>query len=257
MQIQNDIWKKKNLIWEFAIGDLKVRYRNSVLGFFWTILEPLLILSVLYFVFTNIFQSDIEYFALYLLLGLLLWNVVVRGTQIGMSSLTSRSHILTLIQIPILIPPISASITSLIMLAFELVVLVMFMVAFQFIPPVTILILPLVIVLEFILVLGLSLPLSVLNVKFKDIQFIWGVILTAGFFLSPIFYSIDKLPKEIQSIIIFNPMVPILNIARDVTLYGKIPSIDEVAILIFVVLSIFGMGYMGFRILGKKILEEL
>jgi len=74
--IYSEVWEKRSLIWTFAISDLKLRYRNSVLGFVWTFLEPLLLLLVLYVVFTNIFKADIEHFPLYLLLGLILWQMM-------------------------------------------------------------------------------------------------------------------------------------------------------------------------------------
>jgi len=254
---KNDFWGKKSIIWNFAITDLKLRYKNSVLGFAWTFLEPLLLLSVLYIVFTNVFESTIEYFPLYLLQGIILYNMLAKGTQIGVNSIQAKSQILTQIKTPMEFPPISASITALIMLAFELIVFGMFLVAFQFIPPVTIVVLPLVIMLEFILILGLALPLSVLNVKYKDVQFIWGVIIHAGFFLTPIFYSIDILPQQVQSILIYSPMVQIVNIAHDATLYGILPTLENIVIALGMTFLVFGIGYGIFRKFSSRIVEEL
>jgi len=253
----NSVWNKRSIIWDFAVTDLKLRYRNSVLGFAWTILEPLLILTVLYVVFTNIFESTIEHYPLYLLLGLIMWNMAVRGTQIGINSTLSRGPILTQINIPTEIPPISASITALFMLCFEMIVFAMFMIAFQIIPTWTLIILPFIIGLEFLLVLGLALPLSVVNIKFRDMQFIWGIIIHAGFFLTPIFYSLDILPEKIQAIIVFNPMVQILNIARDVTIYGELPSIEEFGIPVLMTFLIFTIGYGIYKKASNRIIEEL
>lgn len=255
--MKNELWSRRSLIWDFAILDLKVRYRNSVLGFVWTFLEPLLLLSILYVVFTNVFKSQIEFFPLYLLLGLIMWNMFVRGTQMSLSSILSRGGILSQIHIPIEIPPISACLTSTIMLTFEITVLGIFMVAFKFIPPLTIVILPLVIILEFFLVLGLSLPLSVLNVRFRDIQFVWSVILQAGFFLTPIFYKVDILPQWLQSILHFNPMAQILNFAHDAALYGKLPTGNDMVIASMTTLIIFLVGYTIFRKLSSRVIEEL
>jgi len=257
VKTKSEFWQKKHLIWDFAVADLKLRYRNSILGFFWTLLEPLLILSVLYIVFTNVFESEIEYFPLYLLLGLIMWNMVVRGTLMAQSSLITRAGIFTSIKIPVSFPPLGSSITSLIMFCFELVVLGMFFIWFNFIPPLTILLLPLILGLEFVLILGLSLPLSVLNVKIKDTQFVWTIILTAGFFLSPIFYKIEILPDKIQSLIKLNPMVGILNAARDVSLYGNLPAMEDLLFSILITAIIFVIGYMIFRKYSTKIVEEL
>jgi lipopolysaccharide transport system permease protein len=257
MFTSNEIWQKKSLIWDFALANLKIRYRNSVLGFFWTFLEPLLLLSVLYVVFTNVFQTQIEHFPLYLLLGLIIWNMLVRGTQFALDSTLSRGSLLTQIHIPNEIPPISSAVTSLLMLVLEMIVFGIFLVAFSFVTPLTIIVLPLIICLNFFLVLGLSLPLSVLNVRFRDTQFVWGVVLHAGFFLSPIFYKIEILPDQIQKIIVLNPMVHILNFARDVALYGTIPKSEEVLLAIGIVSIVFIIGYAIFRKISPRVLEEI
>lgn len=250
-------WEKKSLIWTFAISDLKTRYRNSALGFFWNFLEPLLLLTVLYVVFTNIFNNEIEHFPLYLLLGLIMWNMVVKGTQISLSSILQRESILTQIYVPPSIPAISASLTALIMLSFEMIIFGIFLIAFQFIPPVTILILPLIIITEFILVLGLALPLSVLNAKFRDVQYIWGILLHAGFFIHPIFYKIEILPEIIQQVIVYSPLVQILNISRDVSLYGQLPAINEVVLMLSITLLILLTGIGIFKKFSVNLIEEL
>ncbi|MGI0011638.1 MAG: ABC transporter permease [Nitrosopumilaceae archaeon] len=255
--IYREIWNKRSLIYNFAVADLKIRYRNSILGFLWNFLEPLLMLGVLYIVFTNIFNSQIEHFALYILLGLILWNMFAKGTTIGLNSILSRSSILKQIYFPREITSLSSAITALIMLCFELMVFVIFMIAFQFIPPATIIFLPLVILLEFILVAGLSLPLSVLNVRYRDIQFIWTVIVQAGFFLTPIFYKFEVIPEYFRNILYFNPMVQIVNIAHDATLYNIAPTIESIELATVTTLLIFGLSYATFRKLQVRTIEEL
>jgi lipopolysaccharide transport system permease protein len=247
----------KSIIWDFAVTDLKIRYRNSILGFLWTILEPLLFLSVLYVVFTNIFENKIEYFALYLLLGIIMWNMLVRGTQMGIHGIISRSGLLTKIYIPAFIPAVSATVTALIMFTLEMTILGVFMVAFQFIPPYTIIIFPLIIVLETILIVGLNLPLSVINVRVRDIQFIWNIILHAGFFLHPVFYKMEILPKEIQDILQYSPMVKILDFAHDAVLYGKLPTTQDWIIAILGVLIVLCLGFLIFKKFSARIMEEI
>ena len=87
--------ENKSLIMTFALGDLKNRYRNSVFGFFWSILEPLILLSVLYFVFSSLFKPGIENFAIYLLLGLIMWNFISKSTSMALQSITSRAGVLS------------------------------------------------------------------------------------------------------------------------------------------------------------------
>lgn len=254
---RSEVWQKRSLIWDFAISNLKIKYRNSVLGFIWSFLEPLLLLTVLYIVFTNVFKSTIEYFPLYLLLGLIIWNMFVNGTKLSIDSVLARGPLLQQIHIPNEIPPISSAITSLLMISLEMIIFGIFLVAFQFVPPYTIVILPLIVLLNFFLVLGVSLPLSLLNVKFRDTRFIWGVILHAGFFLNPIFYKIEILPQEIQSILAFSPMVHILNFARDATLYGTLPTAENIILAVGITVLIFGVGFGIFKKLSPRIIEEL
>ena len=253
----SDLKNTRKLVMNFAIMDFKIRYKNSGLGFLWSFLEPLLYLGVLYVVFTNIFKNDIPDFPLFLLLGLILYNMFQKGTDLGTSSITSKGHWFTQMYISRQIPAISASVTVAMMLILELVVFAGFMVIFQFTPTLTILYLPLILVLEFILIIGLCLPLSVLNVKYKDTQFIWKVVLQAGFFLTPIFYQTSILPQIAQDVLKYSPMVHILNMARDVTLYDTIPSHEEVFLGIGSTLVVFVIGYAIFHKYKKRITEEL
>jgi ABC-type polysaccharide/polyol phosphate export permease len=164
---------------------------------------------------------------------------------------------MTQIYFPRSIPGLSAGITAAIMLIFELMVLGIFMAAFQFTPTITILLLPLILGLQLLLVLGVALPLSVLNVKFKDTEFIWGVVVHAGFFLTPIFYQFDMLPQAIQDVLQFSPMVQVLTMAHHVVLYGILPSVNTVLYSVGSILGITAIGYLIFRKYQARIAEEM
>ena len=255
--IGQEMWQMRGIISSFAISDIKIRYRNSILGVVWSFVEPLLLLGVLFFVFSTMFKFEIPNFPIYLLLGIVTWNFLKNGTNFALASLTNRSALIIQIYFPRSVPSISSCISASIMLIFELAVLGIFMAIFQFIPPITIVFLPLILFLEFILILGIALPLSVLNVKLKDVEFIWGVIITAGFFLTPIFYQFDMLPESVQNILQFSPMVQILTMAHHVTLYGTLPSLNSILYVIASVFVISGIGYGVFRKLQSRIVEEM
>ena len=133
-----------------------------MLGILWSLLEPLLLLGVLYFVFSTMFKIEIPNFPIYLLLGIICWNFFRNGTSIALNSLTNRSGLMTQIYFPRVIPSLSAGITSSITLIFELVILGVFMAVFQFMPASTIILLIPILALELILILGVALPLSCL-----------------------------------------------------------------------------------------------
>ena len=255
--IREEMWKFKGILFNFAISDLKIRYRNSILGIFWSLIEPLLMLGVLFFVFSTMFKFEIENFPIYLLLGIICYNFFKNGTTFALNSLTNRSSLMTQIYFPRSIPGISSGITAAIMLILELVVLGIFMVVLEFTPPITILILPLILALEFLLILGIALPLSVLNVKFKDTEFIWMVVVHAGFFLTPIFYQFDMLPDNIQSILQFSPVVQIVTMSHHVVLYGVLPSINSILYAVGSTSAIMIIGYLIFRRYQSRIVEEI
>ena len=255
--IREEMWKTRGILFNFAVSDLKIRYRNSILGVLWSFVEPLLLLAVLFIVFSTMFKFEIPNFPIYLLLGIICYRFFQNGTTLALSSLTNRSATITQIYFPRSIPGLSAGITSAIMLIFELMVLGIFMAAFQFIPTITILLLPLVLMLELLLVLGIALPLSVLNAKFKDTEFIWGVVLSAGFFLTPIFYQFDMLPEAVRNVLQFSPMVQIVTMAHHVVLYGTLPSINTVLYAVGSISAITAIGYLIFRKYQARIAEEM
>ena len=255
--IREEMWKARGILFNFAVSDLKIRYRNSVLGVLWSFVEPLLLLTVLFVVFSTMFKFEIPNFPIYLLLGIICYRFFQNGTSLALSSLTNRSATITQIYFPRSIPGLSAGITSAIMLVCELAVFGIFMVSFQFIPPITILLLPLVLALELLLVFGIALPLSVLNVKFKDTEFIWGVVLSAGFFLTPIFYQFDMLPEAIRNVLQFSPMVQIVTMAHHVVLYGMLPSVNTVLYAVGSISTITVIGYLIFRKYQARIAEDM
>ena len=255
--IREEMWKAKGILFNFAISDLKIRYRNSILGVLWSFVEPLLLLTVLFVVFSTMFKFEIPNFPIYLLLGIVCYRFFQNGTTLALNSLTNRSTTVTQIYFPRSIPGLSAGVTSAIMLVCELAVFGIFMASFQFIPPITILLLPLVLALELLLVFGIALPLSVLNVKFKDTEFMWGVVVSAGFFLTPIFYQFDMLPEMIRNVLQFSPMVQIVTMAHHVVLYGTLPSINTVLYAVGSISAITAIGYLIFRKYQGRIAEDM
>ena len=251
------IIEKRSLIWFLAVTDLKLRYRNSILGFFWSVLEPLLMLSVLYFVFSFILRSNIENYPLFLLIGLITWNVFSRGTSMGTNSILARAGIVLSIPLPKIVLPFSSVVTSFLMMLFELIVFVAFMIAFQFQPPITALLLPLSLIPLFIITLGISLPLASLNVMYRDFGYIWTVILQAGFFLTPIIYKIEILPETLQEIFMLNPMAHIVTWNQDLTLYGKLPTLESLGYTFGTSIAILLIGYLIFKRYENRVVDKL
>ncbi len=252
-----ELWKKRSLIFALALNDIKLRYKNSFLGFIWSFLEPLLILTVLFFVFTHVIKNTIEFYPLYLLLGLIIWYMFTRSTTMGLSSLTDNAHILQKIYISKEIFVISSCLTGFMMMLIEFAAFGVFLAVFSFVPPTTIFLFPLLLIELFILSVGISLLSSILNVYFRDIKFIWQVVLQAGFFLTPIIYSFEMFPANVRVILELNPISHFITTAHDLVLYGRLPTIYSVLYVMLITSSIFVLGYVVFRKKESKITEEI
>lgn len=247
----------KYLIIKLAWSEFKLRYKSSALGFFWSLLEPLLMLLVLYVVFTNLMRMQIEYYQLFLLLGIVLWNFLARGTNMSIYGLIGKPSLVQKIYFPREILIISSCITAMMMTLLELVVFLAFIVAFRIPPAATMIYFPLIFFMEFILILGLSLGLSALNVYFRDMQFIWGVVLQIGFFATPILYPITIFPSNVQTIVMLNPMAGMISMARECTIYGVYPTPAILAYVAILSLVILLTGYIIFDRLEPRLAEAI
>ena len=117
-----NLYAYRQLIWQLAWSEFKLRYKNSVLGYFWSLLEPLLMLTVLYYVFSHLMKMQIENYQLFLLLGIIIWNFLSRATSIGMNSIVGKPSLIKKIYFPRDIFVISSCLTALLMSVFESIV---------------------------------------------------------------------------------------------------------------------------------------
>ncbi len=246
-----EIFRYRTLIIMFATMDLKLRYRQSILGIGWSFLEPLLILSILNLVFSTILKSQIENFPIFLILNLTLYNFFSRSTSISTESILGRTGIIKSVYIRKEVLPVAANITAFFMMLIEFVIVGIFFVAFQFVPPITILYLPLIILLLAVFAFGISLPLSILNVRFRDVRVIWTVILQAMFFLTPIFYKMDFLPHPISEIARLNPVALLIEMSHNLAIFGIEPKLEELSYVVIVSFATLFLVFIIYRRLDR------
>lgn len=212
--------QNRALLSELVRTDFKLRYQGSVLGYGWSLLRPLLLFVILYAVFVKVLKSGggIPHFPVYLLLGIVIWNFFIEMTMQSLGSIVGRGDLIRKIRIPRWMIVFSSSISALINLVLNLVVVAIFMVLNHVPLQASVILLPLVLIEVYILALGLSLFLSAAFVKFRDISYIWEVVLQAGFYLTPILYSLSIIHNETYRKIIFmNPMAQAVQDARYAT----------------------------------------
>jgi len=251
------LWSYRDLVVRLAWSDFKLRYKSSALGFFWSLLEPLLMLIVLYMVFSNLMRIQVEHYQLFLLLGIVTWNFLDRGTSMSIVGIVGKPSLVQKVYFPRDILVISTCITALMMTALELLVFVIFMAVFRIVPGATVAYLPILFLFEFIIIMGLSMALASLNVYFRDVQFIWRLILQIGFFATPILYPISIFPSNLQKVIMLNPMACIISMMRDCTLYQMSPASAEMAYVAVSALVLLFLGYLIFERLEPKFAEAI
>jgi len=252
-----ELYKYRNLIWTLAWVEFKARYKNSVLGYFWSLLEPLLMLIVLYFVFSNLMKIQVEYFQMFLLQGIIMYNFFSRATTSSLSAIALKQHLIKKVYFPRDILVISGCITALLMSFFESLVFLAFLLYFRIPLTSAILFLPVIIGLFFIITLGTSLMLAAMNVYLRDIQYIWALILQIGFFASPVIYPITFIEQPLRQYLSYNPIAQILFLARDVTLYSRLPNMASFSYAIAVAVILLVIGYMVFLRLEPKFAEAM
>lgn len=257
--------KNRSILREMVRTDFKVRYQSSVLGYFWSLLKPLFLFSILYVVFTYIIPlgKGVPHYPVYLLLGVVLWNFFVESTMVGAGSVVASGDLIRKISIPRYLVVISSSFSALINLCLSLVVVFIIAIFNGIAPSFNWLLIILVIVQLFVLAQGVSFLLSALYVRFRDITYIWEIILQAGFYATPIIYPIISIPAQFREWFFMSPMTQILQDARyavipdtSITVWSTVHS-PAVLVPFLITAAIFVVGALYFKRRSKYFAEEV
>lgn len=246
--IETRTWKKNLFILKTLVGkDFKVKYRRSVLGVVWSVLNPLLMMIVMSAVFSYMFRFNIENFPLYLILGQIMFNLMSDATSGAMQSIIGAASLIQKIRIEKMVFPLEKVIFSLVNFLFSAIAAVAVMIYFRIMPTWDILFLPLCIVYVVAFSAGLGLILSSLAVFFRDVIHLWSVILTAWTYATPLFYPLELLPDTLQFLIQFNPMYQYITYFRDIMMYGITPTLEQNLICIAMAAISLALGILVFR----------
>ncbi|MBI4393877.1 MAG: ABC transporter permease [Euryarchaeota archaeon] len=248
-----------DLIYELTMAELRIRYKNSALGFVWSLLEPLLVFTILYVVFSQIMRGLEEterFYQLYLLLGIILWRLFEIGTSLSVVSLTGRPWLVQHVYVPRQYIVAATCLSALVTALLELGILFVFVFALGAGGLVSALA-PLFVLFLFAFTLGVSLMVAALNVYFRDIQHIWRVVLQAGFFATPILYPLEFVPVSVRWVLELNPLTHLFTALRDVILHGTVPAVLEVALMMFIAIGTLVIGYALFREFEPRMAEEV
>lgn len=247
IELARDTYRYRELIWALALKDLKIRYKRSVLGFMWALLNPALLMIVLTLVFSTIMKFPIPHYAIFLLSVLLPWTFFSQSLSYAVESIVMNGDLIKKVSIPKLVFPMAALVSNLINLLLSLIPLAVLVVVMRHPFYATWLFLPVPLVALGIFTLGMTFLFAAANVYYRDIAHILQVVLSAWFYLTPIIYPLDFLPEKYRWILKLNPLIYVINGFRLSVYYGMLPRIQSVAASFACAFIMLSIGFYLFR----------
>lgn len=259
MHIVN-FWRRRDLLWHMIIRHLRGQYKQSVLGYAWAFVNPLSQMIILSFVFSTILRFDppggLPY-PLFLFVGLVPWLFFSGALGSGTDAVVNASSLVTKVYFPREVLPTAAVLTKLVDLFFGILILSMLMLYYGRPPEITSYWLPLLFGMHVIFTLGLTFPLSALNLYFHDVRFLVGVALTLWFYMTPVIYPADFIPDKYEIIFDLNPNAVFIDAYRRTMLYGQDPDVSKVLLGLLVSVATLLIGYYLFKRMEKGFADSI
>ena len=253
---KNDFEKDKFILKQLVTKDFKIKYRRSVLGVAWSVLNPLLMMVVMSIVFSTIFGQSRngsitpEMYPLYLIVGNITFSVMSESTNQALMSIIAASSLLKKVKVHRWVFPVQKVLFSLVNFAFSLVAVALVMLWFRVLPTWHLILLPVCLFLLMCFCMGLGMMLSALAVFFRDVMHLWTVVITAWMYLTPIFWTADyigQMAHWIQVLVVVNPMFNYLQFMRDIFLFNTTPSMLTLGLCVFWAVAALVVGYAVFH----------
>lgn len=262
MQHFKELYEYREMIISLVRRDLRGRYKGSVLGFLWTFINPLLQLIVYTIVFSIIMNTSYEQYYLFLFVALVPWMFFSSSVTDGAASILKEKDMVKKIYFPREVLPISTVTSGFVnMILTFIVVFVVVIISGRGLNPLALLCLPVVMIVEYILCLGIALIVSSLTVYLRDLQYILGIFVMALQYLTPVMYGVDMVERSSAGkwlVMMFNlnPMTPIIKIYRQIIYYGEVPELGSLLIAVAVGVVFIVVGEILFKRLQKGFAEE-
>ncbi|WP_200799685.1 ABC transporter permease [Olsenella urininfantis] len=235
---------------QLVTKDFKLKYRRSVLGVAWSVLNPLFMMLVLAAVFSSFMRyqdPSMGNYAVYLILGNTAFQLMSDSTTQGMSSIIAAAPLLKKVKINRYIFPVQKVLFAGVNYAFSIVAIALVMLVERVPLGPTALLWPFALLMLILFSIGLALLLSALSVFFRDVMHLWSVVITAWTYLTPLFYPVSVLPEWLRGLEMFNPMYVYVTYIREVVLYQQVPSLKmHIACVACALVSLL-VGYLSFH----------
>ena len=258
MKFLNELWQYREMIISLVKRDLKSRYKGSFLGFLWMFLNPLLQMFVYNIVFSTIMRMDIDKFYLFLFVALVPWLFFSTCLSAGTTVIFSQQDMVKKIYFPREVLPIAFTLSQFVnMLLSFIVIFAIVIFSGVKLNPIALLYLPLIMIIEFILALGITFLASVLTVYFRDLEQILSIVSMAWMYLTPVVYPVEYVPEKYVKLFYLNPMTSITIAYRDILYYGQVPQINTLINAIALGVLVLIIGKITFTKLQRGFAEEL
>lgn len=244
--------KYRFLLGQLVSRDFKTRYKRSILGVLWSMLNPLLTMCVQYLVFSNLFRWDVNNYAVYLLIGTVTFNFFSEATQAALGSVTGSASLITKVYIPTYVLPISKVLSACINLCFS--TLALYIIIFIQGVPLNVyhLLIPVLYVTLILFSCGIGMILGALMAYFRDTQFLYSVVITLWMYLTPLFYTVDIIPDNMMKYYKLNPMYQYVTFFRTMVLDAAMPSLEQFCFCIGYAVLFMALGLVVFRKLKRN-----
>jgi len=252
-----EIYKFKNLIYNLVARDLKVKYKGSILGFFWSLLNPLIMLIVYTIAFKYIIKIRVENFPIFFLCAFLPWSFLSLSLSMAVSSIKDNANLVKKVYFPREILPLSIVLSNLIQFLLTFIILIPALFFFKVKLGLPLLLLPLIIIFQLAFTLGLAYILAALNVFFSDVKHLLEIFLQIWFWLTPIIYPTSFVPDRFQSLYRLNPAVLLVESYRNSLLYHKWTPLLELLSILGVSILFLIIGHLVFNNYNKRLAEEI
>ena len=258
MKLLRELSHYREMLFSLVRKDLRGRYKGSVLGFLWTFINPLMQLLVYTFVFTVILPAQVEHYSLYLFVALIPWIFFSSSMTGGAGSIVAQKDLVKKIYFPREIIPISYVTSCFVnmLLCFLIIFAVMLFTGAPF-NPLALLCLPVIMIVEYLLALGIAMLAAAVTVYFRDLEHILGIVSMIWMYLTPILYPETLVPEKWQALYHINPMTSIITAYRDVLYWGVMPQLATLLEAVLLGVLFLLLGLLSFSKLKKGFAEEL
>jgi len=251
------LYQRRRVIWGLAIRELKVRYKGSVLGFFWTFMNPLLLMVIYTVVFTSIFKTNISHYEVYVFSGILLWNAISGCLNDGAACIVQNTALITKAALPPEIFPLRVVLTHFLNYLLTLPLLFGFSLFRGLDPTFHALQLLFLIPIAMFFMLSIVLGLSVLGAFYRDIQYLVNTLSFALFFTIPVTYPLSILPEKLQTVLILSPLTQLIQMNADAVFFGKAINTGMLIATLSLTISFFIISLLIVRKFHTRIAERI